>query len=92
MNSPDPYDSLHETIFTLFRVLTGEDWTDIRYNLIYASQLKLINVSKTTITLYHVSWVILSAFLLNLTLAHTMFPIIVFFSPYTVTSTTFPIS
>tara|TARA_B100001758_G_C18393440_1_gene604402 strand:+ start:327 stop:1151 length:825 start_codon:yes stop_codon:yes gene_type:complete len=64
VNSPDPYDSLHETMFTLFRVLTGEDWTDIRYNLVYASELELIDVSQTTITLYHVSWVILSAFLL----------------------------
>ena len=64
LNSPDPYDSLHETMFTLFRVLTAEDWTDLRYNLVYASELKLVTSSKTTITLYHVSWVILSAFLL----------------------------
>ena len=51
-------------MFTLFRILTAEDWTDVRYNLIYASELKLVTSSKTTITLYHVSWVILSAFLL----------------------------
>ena len=63
-NSPDPYDTLHETMFTLFRILTAEDWTDIRYNLVYASELKLISSSKSIITIYHVSWIILSAFLL----------------------------
>ena len=61
--SADPYDSLHETMFTLFRILTAEDWTDIRYNLVYASELGLISTSKGIITAYHVSWVILSAFL-----------------------------
>ena len=62
--SPDPYGSLSETMFTLFRILTGEDWTDIRYNLIEARNYGLINVSSTIITSYHVIWYILSAFLL----------------------------
>lgn len=50
-------------MFILFRALTGEDWTDLRYNLITASQHGVVKVSLTVITSYH----ILSAFLrLNL--------------------------
>ena len=64
VNSPDPYANLSETSFTLFRILTGEDWTDIRYNLLIANKLKLINVSSTVITSYHVIWYVISAFLL----------------------------
>ena len=64
VNSPDPYGTLHESMFTLFRILTGEDWTDVRYNLITASQLGLIDVSKPVVTLYHVLWFCISAFLL----------------------------
>lgn len=63
-NSPDPFGTLDEAFFTLFRELTGEDWTDVRYNLVTASQLGLIKVSPTVITTYHVLWFILSAFLL----------------------------
>lgn len=42
-NSPEPYGTLHESMFTLFRVMTGDDWTDIRYNLLKASEMKLIH-------------------------------------------------
>lgn len=63
-NSPDPYGDLGEAVFTLFRSLTGEDWTDLRYNSITASQLGLINVNSAVITTYHVSWFCLAAFLL----------------------------
>lgn len=63
-NSPDPFGDLGEAIFTLFRELTGEDWTDLRYNHITASELGLINVNSTIITTYHVSWFCLAAFLL----------------------------
>lgn len=63
-NSPDPFGDLGEAIFTLFRELTGEDWTDLRYNHITASELGLINVNSTVITTYHVSWFCLAAFLL----------------------------
>lgn len=63
-NSPDPYGTLHEATFTLFRALTGEDWTDLRYNLVTASRLGVIKVSPTVITLFHVLWFTLSAFLL----------------------------
>ena len=62
--SPDPYSDLGETTFTLFRILTGEDWTDIRYRLIRANDLGLIKVNNITITWYHVLWYIISAFLL----------------------------
>lgn len=62
--SPDPYGNLSETMFTLFRVLTGEDWTDIRYNLTIASEKGLIHVPSWIITFYHVLWYIISAFLL----------------------------
>jgi voltage-gated sodium channel len=62
--APDPYGSLDETFFTLFRALTGEDWTDLRYNLIKASELGLIHSNSTVITFYHVTWFILAAFLL----------------------------
>lgn len=62
--SPDPFGDLGEAIFTLFRELTGEDWTDLRYNHITASELGLLNVNSTVITTYHVSWFCLAAFLL----------------------------
>lgn len=63
-NSPDPFGDLGEAIFTLFRELTGEDWTDLRYNHITASKYGLINANSTVITTYHVSWFCLAAFLL----------------------------
>lgn len=55
----DPYGTLGEAMFTLFRILTGEDWTDLRYNL-----LALDPNIDVIVTVYHVSWMILSAFLL----------------------------
>lgn len=63
-NSPDPFGTLGEAMFTLFRELTGEDWTDLRYNHITASELGLIQASPTTINIYHISWFVLAAFLL----------------------------
>lgn len=62
--SPDPYGTLDETMFTLFRILTGEDWTDLKYNLDKATELEIIPISKLVVNTYHVSWFILSAFLL----------------------------
>lgn len=62
--SPDPYGTLHESMFTLFRITTGEDWTDLRYNLIAASGEGLIHVPSSVVTVYHISWFSLSAFLL----------------------------
>lgn len=63
-NSPDPYGSIGEGFFTLFRALTGEDWTDLRYNLVTAAQYKLISVNPTTVTVFHVTWFCIAAFLL----------------------------
>ncbi len=63
-NAADPYGSLDESMFTLFRVMTGDDWSDVRYNLITASELKVIQVAPSVITFYHVIWFIISAFLL----------------------------
>lgn len=63
-NSPDPYGSIDEAFFTLFRALTGEDWTDLRYNLVTASELDLIRVSPMVVTTFHVLWFCIAAFLL----------------------------
>ncbi|NDW19506.1 ion transporter [Dysgonomonas sp. 216] len=62
--SPDPYGTLAESMFTLFRALTGEDWTDLRYNLVKAYEYKLVNTPPIIITSFHVLWFILAAFLL----------------------------
>ena len=62
--SPEPYGTLSESMFTLFRALTGEDWTDLRYNLIKASEYRLIPASSTVITAFHIVWFVLAAFLL----------------------------
>ncbi len=62
--SPDPYGTLGETMFTLFRILTGEDWTDLRYNLVQASKMNVIDVNEKIITIYHVSWFVVATFLL----------------------------
>jgi len=59
-DSVDPYGSIGETCFSLFRILTGEDWTDLRYNL-------LNNISgypDWIVTAYHVSWMVVAALLL----------------------------
>lgn len=54
---PKEYATLHEAMFTLFRVLTGDNWTEIRYAANGADwQWKA--------TFYHVSWIIVSTFLL----------------------------
>lgn len=63
-NAPDPFGSIGEAFFTLFRALTGEDWTDLRYNLITASDLGVINVGHLIVTAYFVSWFCIAAFLL----------------------------
>jgi voltage-gated sodium channel len=60
----DAYGSLDESMFTLFRVMTGDDWTTIRYSLHQARDKGLIPCSRTTITLFHVGWFSISAFLL----------------------------
>jgi voltage-gated sodium channel len=54
---PKEYGSLHEAFFTLFRVLTGDNWSDLRY----AAQGESWQWKNT---FYHVSWIIVSTFLL----------------------------
>ena len=63
-NSPDPFGTLDESMFTLFRVMTGDDWTDVRYNLITACEKGVLHVSPNVVTVYLVLWFIISAFLL----------------------------
>lgn len=63
-NSPEPFGTLHEAMFTLFRVMTGDDWSDVRYNLLTAHEYGLVKPGPQVITLYNVSWFIISAFLL----------------------------
>ena len=54
----DPFGNISEALFSLFRVTTGEDWTDLRYDLL-SSDLPFWMVN-----IYFVSWLILSAFFL----------------------------
>src|SRR5574344_772743 len=63
-NSDDPYGTLSESLFTLLRCMTGEDWTDLRYNLVTASRMDLIPVSPWVVTFYHIIWFVFAAFLL----------------------------
>lgn len=63
-NSPDPFGTLGEAMFTLFRELTGEDWTDLRYNHITAYELGVIKTPPSVITAYHITWFAIAAFLL----------------------------
>lgn len=63
-NSPDPFGTLGEAMFTLFRELTGEDWTDLRYNHITAYELGMIKTPPAVINLFHILWFVIAAFML----------------------------
>lgn len=63
-NSPDPFGTLGESMFTLFREVTGEDWTDLRYNHITAYELGVIKTPPAVINIFHISWFVISVFLL----------------------------
>lgn len=63
-NSPDPFGTLGESMFTLFREVTGEDWTDLRYNHMTAYELGVIKTPPLIINLFHISWFVISVFLL----------------------------
>jgi len=39
-------------------------WTDLRYNLVQASQMKVIDTPEAIITFYHVAWFVVATFLL----------------------------
>lgn len=66
VSNPDPYGNLGEAFFTLFRILTGEDWTDLRYNLLTSEHMQgnSPKASGTIVTIYHVSWMVIAAYLL----------------------------
>ena len=59
--NPDPYGTITEAFFTLFRIMTGENWTDLRYKLLGG---QVDGVSDLVVTAFHVSWMGLAAFLL----------------------------
>lgn len=63
-NSPDPFGTLGEAMFTLFRELTGEDWTDLRYNHITAYELGVIKTPPVVINMFHIIWFVIAAFML----------------------------
>ena len=54
---PNEYGTLHEAFFSLFRSLTCEDWTDLRYN-------GLPNGNYWVVTAFHVTWIMIGTFLL----------------------------
>lgn len=50
--------SIHEACFTLFRILTGDDWTQMRYELAQAGR------PLGAFTAFQVSWIVIATFLL----------------------------
>ncbi len=66
ISNPDPYGNLGEAFFTLFRIMTGEDWTDLRYNLLQNEHIEgnVPASSNAIVTFYHVSWMVTAAYLL----------------------------
>ena len=52
------FTSIHEACFTLFRILTGDDWTQMRYELGQAGH------PLGAFTAYQVSWIVVATFLL----------------------------
>jgi voltage-gated sodium channel len=60
----DAFGSVSESMFTLFRISTGDDWTVVRYSILKASKLGLVDARSILITGYLVVWFALSVFLL----------------------------
>lgn len=52
------FGSIHEACFTLFRILTGDDWTQMRYELAESGR------PLTGFTVFQVSWILVATFLL----------------------------
>ena len=50
--------SIHEAFFTLFRILTADDWSQMRYDLAESGR------GVALFTLYQVSWILVATFLL----------------------------
>ncbi|MCK4658898.1 MAG: ion transporter [Phycisphaerae bacterium] len=58
--SQPEFATLHESCFSLFRILTGDDWVSLH-------ERGITRQDYWVVTIYHVSWIILSAFvMLNL--------------------------
>ena len=60
----DPFGSVSESMFTLFKVITGDDWSNLRNNLVMASELGIIRAPSWVITFYFTAWFIFGAYLL----------------------------
>ncbi|MEC8556744.1 MAG: ion transporter [Planctomycetota bacterium] len=56
----DPFASVPEAMFSMFRVLTGEDWTDLRYDLLAGKSAS----GAFVVTVFFMSFYISTAFLL----------------------------
>jgi voltage-gated sodium channel len=56
---PEYWGSLHESFFTLFRCLTGDDWTQLRYEA-YGK----VQSTQWFITVFYVTWIVLGTFIL----------------------------
>jgi len=52
------FTNIHEACFTLFRILTGDDWTQMRYELAQAGH------PLGAFTVFQVSWILVATFLL----------------------------
>lgn len=52
------FGTIHEACFTLFRILTGDDWTQMRYELAQAGH------PVAAFTTFQVSWILVATFLL----------------------------
>jgi voltage-gated sodium channel len=76
----EPFGSISESMFTLFRIITGDNWTTYRYQLVFASKKNLISTPSWIITSYFILWMILGAYLLlNLILGAILHNYEVFF-------------
>ena len=60
----DPFGSISESMFTLLKVVSGDDWVSLRNSLIIASRMELIKTPKWFITAFFVVWFIFGAYLL----------------------------
>lgn len=60
----DPYGNVFESMFTLFKTVTGDDWTNLRNNQIIASEMEIISTPTWVITTFHIIWFVFGAYLL----------------------------
>lgn len=53
------YATLHESLFTLFRIITGDDWTALRYE-----GLEKVATTRWLVTSFYVVWIAIGTFVL----------------------------